>query len=87
MIRRVPQCFAEMTPYWVDEDGSPLFNDNMQLATDDDVHRSGYFTELDRLTLELCAQERGAGQRLPDWLQEAELAAFQRQRSRVARVS
>ncbi|MEZ5555258.1 hypothetical protein [Haliea sp.] len=70
-----------MPAYYVDEAGAPLFNDHGQLATDDDVYRSGYFTELDRLTLELCVHERAAGANLPGWLMAAELTAFQRQRS------
>lgn len=37
--------------------------------------------DLDRLTLEMCQHERAAGVKLPDWLLEAELEAFRRQRS------
>ena len=81
MIRRREPSFASMPAYYVDEGGAPVFNDHGQLATDDDVYRSGYFTEFDRLTLELCRYERAAGANLAGWLMEAELAAYQRQRS------
>lgn len=85
MIRRREPSFAGMPAYYVDEGGAPLFNEHGQLATDTDVYRSGYFTELDRLTLELCSHERAAGANLPGWLMEAELGAFQNQRNRGAR--
>lgn len=39
-------------------------------------------SHLDRLTLELCATERAQGNRLEDWLINAELAAYIRTRGK-----
>lgn len=87
MIRRLPPCFAGTSAHWVDEGGAPLFNDRGELVTDDDVYRSEYFTELDRLNLDLCNHERAAGKKQPDWLLKLELASFQRQRSAAREVT
>lgn len=38
--------------------------------------------ELDQLTLQMCEEERARGNRIPDWLLQAELDAFMRQRRR-----
>lgn len=38
--------------------------------------------ELDRLAMEMCAAERAAGERLPQWLLDYEAAAFQRGRAK-----
>ena len=40
--------------------------------------------DLDRLTLEMCQDERSQGKVVPEWLLEAELDAFRRTRLRAA---
>jgi hypothetical protein len=84
MMRRLAPCFSGMPAIWLNEAGGPVYNDRGQLATDDNVCRSGYFTEIDRLFLDLCSKERAAGEHLPDWQLKEEVAAFQRQRNRGA---
>ena len=88
MINRRAPCFAGMSAYYVDDDGAPLFNDHGEIADDNDMYRflgrPEVVRELDRLTFEMCAEDRSKGEKLPDWLLQAEVDAFIRQRSRVA---
>lgn len=66
--------------------GELLANCGTRIATERDMEWFWRRAEpdLDRLTLELCAEERRLGNVLPGWLLEAELAAFKRQRKRAA---
>ncbi len=68
-------------------DGSILVtNDGGRIATERDMEWfwQNAEPELDRLTLEMCATERLAGNKIEAWLLQVELAAFQRSRLRVA---
>lgn len=68
-------------------DGSMLVtNDGGRVATERDMEwlwRAAE-PELDRLTLEMCQEERAAGNTIPPWLLKAELESFQRDRRRRA---
>ena len=61
-------------------DGSVLMsNDGSRVATEQDMERHFWRQaepDLDRLTLEMCKAERAAGNRIPQWLREAEDQAF-----------
>lgn len=58
------------------------------IATEAEVNRWMRYPEveceLDRLTLEMCAHERGQGNRLEQWQLDAEIDSFKRTRSRAA---
>jgi len=51
-----------------------------------DAEMDGFFrraeSSLDRLALEMCADERAQGNRLPQWLLDYEAAAFNRTRNK-----
>ena len=67
-------------------DGSILVtNDDSRVATESDMEWFWRRAEpdLDRLTMEMCAYERGAGIRLEAWQLQAEMDAFQRIRARA----
>lgn len=89
MIVRLPPAFVGMPSFYIDDEtGAPLFNDRGELANDNDMRRflgrPEVSRELERLTLEMCAEERRKGEMLPPWLLQAELEAFQRARKREA---
>lgn len=89
MICRHAPIFQGVSAYYTDsETGAPLFNDRGEFADDNDVCRflvrPDVERELDRLTFEMCAEDRRMGEKLPDWLLQAEMNAFIRQRRRVA---
>jgi hypothetical protein len=70
------------------ETGDLLVNDRGEIADDNDVHSfmssPDALPEYDRLTFEMCAEDRRKGEKLPGWLLQAELEAFIRQRERDA---
>ena len=84
MIKRIPPAFAGMPAFYIDTEGSPLVNNRGHLATDRDFNTSEVETELDRITLEMCAYHRGRGEILEPWQLQAELKAFKRTRARAA---
>ena len=76
-----------MPAYYTDpQTGAQLVNDSGNLADDSDmrrfVSRPDVELELDRLTFEMCTEDRLKGEKLPAWLLQAELSAFIRQRGR-----
>lgn len=84
MITRRPPCFAGMSAYFVDENDAPLFNEQGNLATDQDVDRVLARTdcsgEVDRLIREVCAYHRARSEPLKQCELDLELKAFQRMR-------
>ena len=86
MIVRIPPCFAGLDEYYLDESGFPLFNDSGCLATDSDLdlllNRPDVSRGIDLLIMAMAAEDRRLRRRLPLWQLDAELAAFQRIRSR-----
>jgi hypothetical protein len=89
MILRHAPAFRGMSEFYTDsKTGAPLVNDCGELADDSDMHRflsrPDVERELDRLTFEMCAEDRLKGEKLPPWLLQAELDAFIRQRERDA---
>lgn len=68
-------------------DGAQLVtNDGSRFATEQDMEWFWRNAEpdLDRLTLEMCAAERKAGNKIEPWLLQAEFEAFNRTRARAA---
>lgn len=75
------KLFSGIPAYYTDsETGDPLFNQRGELANEDDVHRSigQVGPDLDRLTLEMCRDEREHGNSIPMWLNQAESDALER---------
>lgn len=85
MIRRHPPTCVGMSAFYTDcETGAPLFNDRLEVADENDVYfalsSADMQPDVDRLILEICADQRRKGEKLtPLWLR-AELDAFQRTR-------
>lgn len=80
MIRR-HKAFADIPAFYTDPDtGFLVANDRGEAATDADVDR--FFRaaepELDRLTLEMCALQRGRGETLEPWQHDAEMLSMRR---------
>lgn len=66
-------------------DGSMLFNDRWEVATEEEFLRwlDVVEPELDRLTMEMCKWHRARGERLEEWQLKAEYDSFMRTRKRV----
>lgn len=78
----MPRPFA-FSPFF-GIDGSVLVNNWGEIASEQEMNRffSMAESELDRLTLEMCAVERKKGRRLEEWELQAETSAFLRIRAR-----
>lgn len=85
MIRH--KIFSGIEAYYTDPDtGYLVVNSHGEAATDRDMeqHFKTIEPDLDRMTLQMCADYRNRGEFLEQWLLDAELDAFLRIQRKIA---
>lgn len=81
------KIFSGIEAYYTDPDtGELVTNSRGEPATDQDIDQ--YFQriepDLDRMTLQMCADYRSRGEPVEQWLLDVELDAFLRTQKRIA---